>query len=151
MGSLIGETETRTFDVVNVSVKYPGSKSDREEIDAPAGLAIVSYKAIERYNYGRAGYDFSLVGDNSIFIDDRIVDSKFRGVFDYIENNVDQDKKQEYKKRSNFATRPFVRQERLRPPTASLSSIGIAFTTVMISTAREALWDSQSKSSLCSA
>ena len=117
MGSLIGETETRTLDVVNVGVKYPGAKSGREELDAPAGLAILSFKAIERIKYGNSGYSFSLVGDNSVFVDDRSVDSKFKSVFDYIETNVDGDKKQDYKQRIEQ-----LREEALRVARATAST-----------------------------
>ena len=96
---LIGETHTEVIDVVRQKVKYPHSANGVWEYDAPRGLAILSYKAVERANYGRNGYTWLLVGDKSVFVNDVFVDSNFRRVFDYIDSSVEDSKKGEYKKR----------------------------------------------------
>jgi hypothetical protein len=97
---ILGESEKRVYDpVVDHSVSYPHLDSGTETIDAPRGLGIVSYRAIEQVNYGRNGYSFSLIGDNSLFVNDVIVSSKFREVFDVIDSSVEDSKKDEYKRR----------------------------------------------------
>jgi len=93
--SLVGETQEIDIDVVTIDVPYPGGESGTNTYDAPAGLAILEYHKVERTNKGRSGCDFSVTGDGSVFVNDQTVESKFKQVFDYIEQNG----KNEYRNR----------------------------------------------------
>jgi hypothetical protein len=93
--SLVGEIQEIDIDVVNITVKYPHGESGDSSYEAPAGLSILGFGAIEYGKYGNSGYSFSVTGDGSVYVNDQIVDSKFTGVFDYLERNG----KNEYRNR----------------------------------------------------
>lgn len=85
--SLVGEIQSVYIDVVNISVSYPGGESGSNSWEAPAGLTILEYTAAEHGKSKNSGYTFSVIGDGSVFVNDQTVESKFRKVFDYIEQN----------------------------------------------------------------
>jgi hypothetical protein len=94
--SVIGEkSEEIVIDICNVSVAYPNGDGGTNTYDAPDGTAILAYHAIERGKGGNAGYNFSVLGDNSVFVSESIVVQKFQAIFDFLKN----EKKEEYKTR----------------------------------------------------
>lgn len=93
--SLVGEIQEIDIDVVNITVTYPHGESGDSSYEAPAGLSILSFGAVEHGKYGNSGYFFTVTGDASVYVNDQTVDSKFSGVFDYLERN----NKKEYRNR----------------------------------------------------
>lgn len=119
---ILGESEKRVFPVVNQRVKYPGLSRGTQTIDAPRGLSIVSYRAIEHNKFGRSGYDFSLVGDNSVFVNDVAVNSRFKEILDLIDSQADDSKKSEYKQRV----------EKLKEEASRLSQVTVATNSKLV-------------------
>lgn len=112
---LLGQTESVLIDIVTVSVSYPNSKSGTETWGPPSGLTIVSYQAVEKSKYGRCHYSFSVIPDNSLFLDDQSVIARFQRVEEYVRNR----NKDEYKDRIEQLKSDALRISRLTASTHS--------------------------------
>lgn len=93
--SIIGETEKRYIDFINVKTPYPDIQSGTQVYTAPDGLTILAYTEVIHGANGRYGYGWSTIGDNSIFLSESTVIEKFKVIFDWIEKN----NKTEYRNR----------------------------------------------------
>lgn len=115
---VIGEVyETDPIDICNVTVAYPDGKGDTFSFDAPKGTAILSYHAVERGKGGQSGYEFSVIGDNSVFVSADDVKSKFKVVFDILAS--DPEKEKEYKLKIESLQEEALRASQMRASTHS--------------------------------
>lgn len=96
---LIGETESRVYDVVNVNVAYPDGKGGTEHIQIPNGYAILAHQAIEYNKVGQSGYSFSLDGDATFGVSKQSVNEVFRELLDFAAQSGKEDK---YKMRIEY-------------------------------------------------